>query len=184
MAILKLKVKKVRMKNLQLDLMGYAARVITNGKADYDMIAKSTSRNTTLHHAELKAALEMCMETVADLLKEGYIVDLGPVGRLYPSCNSQWAAKEEDLLLANVRPTLYFHPADELNSAVRGATLAWAKASDEEEDDEEGSAPPSSGGDGQSGTTPPSGGGGTGSGGQGQGGGQTPPDNGGDDGME
>lgn len=56
--------------------------------AGYEAIVAEACHNTTLHKAEDKVALELCMENVAEMLKQGYIVDLGPVGKLYPSCIS------------------------------------------------------------------------------------------------
>lgn len=127
MAKLKLKVVKSGRVNPQTKVKGFAARVITNGTAGYDDIVTEATRNTTIHRAEAKVALELCMETVAELLKQGYIVELGPVGKLYPSCSSKWSAKAEDLQLADVKPSLYFHPADDIAAAIKGATLQWVK---------------------------------------------------------
>lgn len=142
MAKLKLKVAKANHVNPSTKKMGFAARVITNGTADYEDIVQEAGHNTTLHKAEVKVALELCMETVAEMLKQGYIVDLGPVGKLYPSCTSGWVEKEEDLTLNNVTPKLYYRPADDIASAIKSATLQWAKASETAdgnivEDDEE-----------------------------------------------
>ena len=97
-------------------------------------------------------ALELCMESVAEMLKQGYIVDLGPVGKLYPSCTSGWVEKAEDLQLSSVTPSLYYRPADEVAAAIKGATLQWAKETEEDEEEETGGGS-STGGD----TTPPSG---------------------------
>ena len=79
MAKLKLKIAKANHVNPSTKKMGYAARVITNGTADYEDIVKEAGHNTTLHKAEVKVSLELCMETVAEMLKQGYIVDFGPV---------------------------------------------------------------------------------------------------------
>ena len=102
MAKLKLKVAKSGRVNPQTEAKGFAARVITNGTAGYEDIVAEASHNTTLHKAEAKVALELCMESVAEMLKQGYIVDLGPVGKLYPSCTSGWVEKAEDLQLSSV----------------------------------------------------------------------------------
>ena len=37
--------------------------------------------------------------------------------------------------LSDVKPSLYYRAGDEVEAAVRGAKLVWAKASDEEDDD-------------------------------------------------
>ena len=134
MAKLKLKVAKSGRVNPQTKAKGFAARVITNGTAGYEDIVAEACHNTTLHKAEAKVALELCMESVAEMLKQGYIVDLGPVGKLYPSCTSGWVEKAEDLQLASVTPSLYYRPADEVSAAIKGATLQWAKETDEDEE--------------------------------------------------
>ena len=56
------------------------------------------------------------------MLKQGYIVDFGPVGKLYPSCSSGWVEKAEDLQLVSVTLSLYYRPADEMVAVVKGAT--------------------------------------------------------------
>ena len=174
MATTNLKVTKANHINPLTKQMGLIARVLTNGTADYSDIATTASRNTTIHRAELKASLELCMEAAAEKLKEGCIVDLGPLGKIYPSCSSGWFEKAEDLKLDSVKPTLYYHPAADLNAAIRGASLVWAKAGEAEDEN----LAPSAG-------DPAGTGSGTGGSGSGSGSGTTP--GGGDDsgdGME
>ena len=79
MSKLKLKIAKSGRINPVTKTMGYSARVITNGTANYEDIVEEACHNTTLHKAEAKVALELCMESVAAMLKQGYIVDFGPV---------------------------------------------------------------------------------------------------------
>lgn len=122
--------------NPQTKVMGFSARVVTNGTSGYDDIVAHACRNTTLHKAEAKVGFELCMESVAEMLKQGYIVDLGPVGKLYPSCTSGWVEKAEDLQLSSVTPKLYYRTADDITSAIKGATLQWAKASEIADDNE------------------------------------------------
>ena len=125
--------------------MGFVARVLTNGTADFDDIVKEAGHNTTMHRAELRMAFELCIDSVAEMLKQGYIIDLGPIGKLYPSCTSGWYEKAEDLKLENVKPGLYYRAGDEVESAVKAAKLVWAKAEDEEEEEENGGGSPSGG---------------------------------------
>ncbi len=145
MAQLKLKVKKAGGKNPVTKKMGFVARVLTNGTADFDDIVKEAGRNTTMHKAELKMAFELCMDSVTDMLKQGYIVDLGMLGKIYPSCSSGWYEKEEDIKLTDVKPQLYYRAGEEVEAAIKSAKLVWAKGSEEEE--EEGGDTPSDGGD-------------------------------------
>ena len=160
MAILKLKVKKAGSKNPVTKQLGFTARVLTNGTADFDDIVKDAGRNTTMHKAELRMAFELCMDSVSEMLKQGFIIDLGPLGKIYPSCTSKWYEKEDDMKLDDVKPGLYFRPSDDVEGAIKAAKLVWAKASDEDEEEEGGTTPaPSGGGSGDNN------GGGSGSGG-------------------
>ena len=160
MAQLKLRVKKAGSKNPVNKQLGLTARVLTNGTADFDDIVKDAGRNTTMHKAELRMAFELCLDSVSEMLKQGYIIDLGPLGKIYPSCTSKWYEKEEDMKLEDVKPGLYFRASDEVEGAIKAAKLVWAKASDEEDEEEGGTTPaPSGGGSGDNN------GGGSGSGG-------------------
>ena len=164
MAQLKLKIKKSGSKNPVTKQLGFSARVLTNGTAEFDDIVKDAGRNTTMHKAELRMAFELCMDSVTEMLKQGYIVDLGPLGKIYPSCSSGWYEKEEDIKLSDVKPQLYFRAGEEVEGAIKAAKLVWAKASDEEEEDENGGGTPS-GGDNNGGTGSITPGGGSGGGG-------------------
>ena len=155
MAQLKLRIKKISSKKPVTKEPGFATRVLTNGTAAFDDIVKEAGRNTTMHKAELRMAFELCMDSVTEMLKQGYIVDLGPIGKIYPSCSSGWYEKEEDMKLADVKPQLYYRAGDDVEAAIKSAKLVWAKASDEEDDEEGGDTPTPSGGGGT-----PSGGGG------------------------
>ena len=150
MAQLKLKVKKANSKKPVTKEAGFVARVLTNGTAEFDDIVKEAGHNTTMHKAELRMAFELCMDSVTEMLKQGYIVDLGPIGKIYPSCSSGWYEKEEDMKLTDVKPQLYYRAGDDVEAAIKSAKLVWAKASDEEDDEEGGDTPTPSGGGGTS----------------------------------
>ena len=139
---LKLHVKKVGSKHPITKKLGSAARVQNNGTAEFDDIVKDAGKNTTMHKAELRMAFELCMDSVTDMLKQGYIVDLGPIGKIYPSCTSGWYENEDDMKLSDIKPSLYYRP---------GAKLVWAKGSEEDEEEE---TPAPSGGDTPGGDTP------------------------------
>ena len=164
---LKLKVKKAGSKHPVTKQLGFAARVLTNGTMEFDDIVKDAGRNTTMHKAELKMAFELCLDTVVESLKQGFIVDLGPLGKIYPSCSSGWFEKEEDLMLADVKPQLYFRAGDDVEGAIKAAKLVWAKASDEDDEEEGGTTPAPSGGDNNGGGGGTNTGGGDNSGGGG-----------------
>ena len=137
MAKLKLRVNKANSVNPVTKKKGLVARVLTNGTAAFEDIVTEAGHNTTMHKAELRMAFELCLDSVTAMLKQGMIVDLGPLGKIYPSCSSGWYEKEEDMKLADVKPTLYFRAAADVEAAVKGAQLVWAKASDQEEEEAE-----------------------------------------------
>ena len=168
---LKLQVKKVGSKHPVTKQLGNIARVLTNGTIEFDDIVKEAGKNTTMHKAELRMAFELCLDSVTEMLKQGYIVDLGVLGRIYPSCSSGWYEKAEDMKLSDVKPTLYYRPGNEVEAAIKAAKLVWAKGSEEDEEEEtpapSGDDTPGGGGDTPGGDTP--GGGGTTPGGGGGG---------------
>ena len=137
MAKLKLKVVKSTRVHPQTRVKGYVARAVASGTAGYDDIVSEACHNTTLHKAEAKTALELCMETVAEMLMQGYIIDLGPVGRLYPKCSSAWVEQADDLVLDNVVPSIHYRPTKAMAEAVRGAALQWAKKPDKADEKDE-----------------------------------------------
>ena len=97
--MLKLKVKKTLFKRKinGVTTEGYIGRVITNGTKAHDEIALEACKNTTLHKAEAKLAMEMFLDSISENLKQGYIVDLGPIGKLYPAVSGNWV-QDPDLL--------------------------------------------------------------------------------------
>ena len=125
MSKLKLKVLMAKHQNPRTKKMGYLARIVTNGTATYGDIAKEAGRNTTLHEMEMQLAISLFIEEAANMLKQGYIVDMGPMGKLYPCCNSRWVEKPDDLEMDDIRPSLYYRPSEDLASAIRSAQLQW-----------------------------------------------------------
>ena len=169
MATTKLKIKKTLLKR-KIDgvtLPGYYGRVITNGTAEFEDIVKDAGRNTTMHKAELKMAGELLLDSVAERIKQGYIVDLGPLGKLYPSVNSPWKQDADELQLSEMKPKVNYKPSDDIAGAVRGASLAWtteAETKDNTVDDDEEPETPGddTGGDQPGGDNPGGNGGGGG----------------------
>jgi hypothetical protein len=135
MSKLNVKIKKTIMKRKLegVTVPGYYGRVITNGKATFDEIARESAKNTTLHPKEASLAAELLLEGVCEKLKQGIIVDLGPLGTLYPAVNSPWKTDPEELSLTEMKPKVNYKASDDISAAVRGASLAWATQKDEEE---------------------------------------------------
>jgi hypothetical protein len=135
MAELKFKIKKCGLVRKINDekVKGYYGKVITNGKATFDEIARESAKNTTLHPKEASLAAELLLEGVCEKIKQGIIVDLGPLGTLYPAVNSPWKTDPEELSLTEMKPKVNYKASDDISAAVRGASLAWATQKDEEE---------------------------------------------------
>ena len=133
MANLKFKIKKTLFKRKVngATVPGYIGRVITNGKASFDEIARDSAKNTTLHPKEASLAAELLLEGVCEKIKQGIIVDLGPLGTLYPAVKSAWHADKDDLLLSEMTTKVNYKPSDDINAAIRSASLAWANEEDE-----------------------------------------------------
>ena len=132
---LKLKVKKAKMvrKIDGVKKEGFYGRVITNGTKTWEQIAEEASRNTTVHKAEMKVASELLLDAVTAQLKNGYIVDLGPIGRLYPAVNGNWCENPDDLQLADMKPKVNYKAGADIEAAVKGASLSWTTEAETDE---------------------------------------------------
>ena len=159
MAKLTLKVKKVAMKHPRTKQPGFAARVLTNGTESFDDICEIAGMNTTYAQEEIVACAGLMLKAAARQLKNGKIIDLGPLGKLYPSVNGKWVEKEEDLSLNDLSLHTNYRPSDEVSEAIKGATLGWATTKDEQsqESEQEPETPDNTGDDNGGGGGTPSG---------------------------
>lgn len=144
---MKIKISKVKSINPVSKKAGVAARVLTNGTATFDTLCEEAAHNTTAHKSEVRMGFELGLEEAAKQLKAGMIVDLGPLGKLYPACTSGWFEKAEELTMDAIKTHVNYLPSDDIKAAITSASLSWAKA---EEDDTTGDTPqsPDNGGDG------------------------------------
>ena len=135
MADLKLKIKKLALvrKVEGQKVTGYFGRVITNGKKSFDEIARQSAKNTTLHPKEASLAAELLLEGICEEIKQGIIVDLGPLGTLYPAVKSKWEQDAEELKLTDMKPKVNYKPSEGIESAISAASLSWATEKDEKE---------------------------------------------------
>ena len=135
MTQLKLKVRKNKMfRNINgVKTLGYYGRVISNGKKTYEQVALESCVNTTVHKAEMKVAAELLLDGIAANLKNGYIVDLGPLGTLYPSVESNWHKDPDECTLAEQKPKVSYRPSADIKSAISAAQVGWT--TEEETDD-------------------------------------------------
>jgi hypothetical protein len=131
MAKLTLKVKKIAFKHPQTKKAGFVARVVTNGTETFDDICEIAGMNTTYAQEEIVACAGLMLKAAARQLKNGKIIDLGPLGKLYPSVSGKWVEKEDDLALTDLTPHTNYRPSQEIAEAIAGASIGWATAKDE-----------------------------------------------------
>ena len=137
MAKLTLKVKKIAFKHPKTKQPGFVARVLTNGTESFDDICEIAGMNTTYAQEEIVACAGLMLKAAARQLKNGKIIDLGPLGKLYPSVSGKWVEKEEDLSLSDLTPKANYRPSDEVSEAIRGASLGWSTAKDDDKEENE-----------------------------------------------
>ena len=135
-----LKVRKVKGINPKTKQEGIVARVVSNGKSSFEDICELAGLNTTMNVAELEAAGKLILQAAARELKNGKIVDLGPLGGIYPSVTGKWVEKSEDLVKGDLSTKVNYRPSDDITAAIQGAKLAWASADDEKKEQENGGA--------------------------------------------
>ena len=135
MANLKLKIKKAKMvrKVDGVKQTGYYGRVLSNGKKSFDEIAKYSCKGSTIDPREAELAAKMLIDGIAENLRNGFIVDLGVIGTLYPAVNGKWDTNADNLSLQDMKPKVNFSAGDDIAAAIRGAQLQWTT---EEETDE------------------------------------------------
>ena len=67
----------------------------------------------------------MMIDGIADSIKQGYIVDLGVLGKLYPAVNGKWDENADNLQLSDMKPKVNYKAGDDIAAAVKGAQLSW-----------------------------------------------------------
>lgn len=132
---LHLKVKKTLLKRKIEGVVteGYYGRVITNGTKTFEDILKASTHGSTLDYREAELACKMLIDGIADSIKQGYIVDLGVLGKLYPAVTGTWKQDPEELAIGDLTPKVNYKPGDDIAGAVKAARLSWT--TEEETDD-------------------------------------------------
>ena len=147
---LNLKVKRALLKrkiNGELKV-GYYGRVITNGTKTVDDIMKASTHGSTIDYREAKLATEMMIDGITEAIKQGYIVDLDVLGKLYPAVNGSWKENPDDLMLSEMKGKVNYKPGEEITAAVKGAKLTWTveKETDENTVEDADNQPQNTGG--------------------------------------
>ena len=135
MANLKLKIKKAKMVR-KIDgqkVTGYYGRVLSNGSKSFDEIAKFSCKGSTIDPREAELAAKMLIDGIAENLRNGFIVDLGVLGKLYPAVNGRWDTNAENLSLQDMKPKVNYKAGDDIAAAIRGAQLQWTTEAETDE---------------------------------------------------
>ena len=132
---LKLKIKKTLLKRKVEGVTkeGYYGRVITNGTKSFEDIVKQSTHGSTLDYREAELACKMMFDGIADSIKQGYIVDLGVLGKLYPAGNGKWDENADNQQLADMKPKVNYKAGDDIAAAVKGASLSWTTEAETDE---------------------------------------------------
>lgn len=132
---LKLRIKKTLFKRKLegVTVAGYIGRVITNGIKSFEDIVKASTHGSTLDYREAELACKMMIDGIVDAVKQGYIVDLGVLGKLYPAVNGKWETDPENLSLNDMKPKVNYKAGDDIAAAIRGAQLSWTTEKETEE---------------------------------------------------
>jgi hypothetical protein len=134
MAKLTLKVKMVLMKHPRTKQEGFTARVLTNGTETFSDICEIAGLNTTYTTEEIVACAGLMLKAAARQPKNGKIIDLGPLGKIYPSVSGKWVEHADDLNLSDLTLKANYRPSNEISEAIQCASLGWATAKDEKEE--------------------------------------------------
>ena len=159
MANLKLKIKKAKMVR-KIDgqkVTGFYGRVLSNGTKSFDEIAKFSCKGSTIDPREAELAAKMLIDGIAENLRNGYIVDLGVIGKLYPAVNGKWDENADNLQLSDMKPKVNYKAGDDIAAAVKGASLSWTTEAETDENTVTDDDNTQTGGNGGGNNNPPSG---------------------------
>ena len=120
-----LKLKKSKAYNPSTKEYGYRTTVKANGRFGVDALVETASKNTTMHKAEVRMALELAIDAIADALKSGNTVTLPGVGTIGFSCNGAWTKTAEEQTDHDRKIGVAFYPSKDVLAAVAQAKTMW-----------------------------------------------------------
>ena len=91
-----LKLRKSKALNPATKEHGYRTTVKASGRFGLDALVETASKNTTMHKAEVRMALELMIDTIADALTSGMNVELKGIGEpkiYYRTRYSPWVTE-------------------------------------------------------------------------------------------
>lgn len=63
-------------------------------------------------------AAGVLLDGVCEKLKQGYIVDLGPLGTLYPAVTGKWEEDPDSLSLSDMTPKVNYKGSDDIVAEI------------------------------------------------------------------
>ena len=120
-----LKLKKSKAYNPSTKEHGYRTTVKANGRFGVDALVETASKNTTMHKAEVRMALELMIDTISDALKSGNTVTLPGVGTIGFSCKGAWTKTAEEQTEHKRKIGVAFYPSKDVLAAVAQAKTMW-----------------------------------------------------------
>lgn len=91
----------------------------------YEVLLEEMVRNTTLHAAEARSAMDFLFESIPRLLETGNSVSLGPLGYLRTTIKSEGSDTPEEATHHKVKDiSVHFIPSRELRERVRRMPLS------------------------------------------------------------
>ena len=120
-----LKLRKSKALNPSTKERGYRTTVKANGRFGVDALVETASKNTTMHKAEVRMALELIIDTIADALKSGNTVTLPGVGTIGFSCRGAWTKTAEEQTARDRKIGVAFYPSKDVLVAVAQAKTMW-----------------------------------------------------------
>lgn len=90
-----------------------------------DALVETASKNTTMHKAEVRMALELAIDAISDALKSGKTVTLPGVGTIGFSCNGAWTKTAEEQTEHDRKIGVAFYPSKDVRVAVAQAKTMW-----------------------------------------------------------
>ena len=120
-----LKLRKSKALNPATKEHGYRTTVKASGRFGVDALVETASKNTTMHKAEVRMALELIIDTIADALKSGNTVTLPGVGTIGFSCNGVWTKTAEEQTAHDRKIGVAFYPSKDVLAAVAQAKTMW-----------------------------------------------------------
>lgn len=122
-----LKMSKTKTLNPSTKKMGFRTTVKSNGKADMDSLIASASKNTTMHHGELRLAFDLILDSIKEALTAGKTVELKGIGNIGFTCSGAWTETAEEQAKVEHKIGVAFYPSNEVHAAVATAKTSWTK---------------------------------------------------------